>query len=66
MAVKYVCCQCDADMTNAVKQACEAAPVSAATLTIKGMQVIHSTHMVTATCPNNHTCNYPCSGAYHD
>lgn len=66
MAVKYVCCQCDADMTSAVKQACEAAPVSAPTLTIKGLQVVHATNFVTATCPNNHTCSYPCGGAHYE
>jgi hypothetical protein len=52
MAVKYVCCQCGADMTNAAKQDCEAAPVSAPTLTIMGMHVIHRTQLVTATRSN--------------
>lgn len=66
MSVRYVCCQCDVDMTDAVQRACNAVPVLTPTLTLKGMQIIHSTHSVVATCSNNHTCNYPCSGTCHE
>jgi hypothetical protein len=62
MPIRYVCCQCDTDMTTAVKLACNAAPVPVPTLTLKGMQVVHASGWVMATCPNNHTCSYPCSG----
>jgi hypothetical protein len=70
MAVKYVCCQCDIDMTEAVNQECGEGPVArptvAATLIFKGMNVVHAARWVTATCPNGHTCSYPCSGVGHD
>ena len=63
MAIKYVCCQCDLDMSFAVTSACQASPVTTATLTLKGTMVVHAHHWVTATCPNNHTCSYPCDKA---
>jgi hypothetical protein len=66
MPVKYICCQCDVDMTDAVKQACMAEPVLTPTLIFKGTQVVHASRWVTATCPNNHTCSYPCGGTKHD
>lgn len=62
MPVQYVCCQCDVDMTDAVKQDCAAKPVLVPTLILKGMNVVHAARWVTATCPNGHTCSYPCSG----
>jgi hypothetical protein len=60
VAAKYVCCQCDVDVTSAVTNACQEKPVIVATLTFKGMQVIHADRWVTVTCPNNHICTYPC------
>jgi|HubBroStandDraft_6_1064221.scaffolds.fasta_scaffold67920_4 hypothetical protein len=66
MAVKYVCCQCDIDMTNAVKKECSAPSVHAPTLVFKGMDFVHAARSVTATCPNGHTCDYPCIGAAHE
>jgi hypothetical protein len=65
MAVRYVCCQCDADMTDAVQNSCSAGPILVPTLTLKGASVIHSEQWVTLTCPNKHTCSYPCSGMAH-
>jgi hypothetical protein len=66
MAVKYVCCQCEIDMTDAVKKDCRAGSVLAPTLIFKGTNVVHMARLVTATCPNGHTCNYPCIGAAHE
>ena len=66
MAIRYVCCQCDVDMTDSVKAACDAGPVLRPTLlTFKGMDLVHAERSVTLTCPNNHTCSYPCTGDHH-
>ena len=62
MAVRYVCCQCDSDMTDAVKESCQAPPNVRPMITLKGAQVVHAESWVTLTCPNNHTCSYPCNG----
>jgi hypothetical protein len=66
MPVRYLCCQCDADVTDAVKQECEEDPSVVPMLTFKGMNVVHAARLVTVTCPNNHTCNYPCGGSHHE
>ncbi len=60
MPIKYVCCQCDTDVTDLVEAACKEAPIPFPMLTLKGMSVVHAAKIVTVTCPNNHTCNYPC------
>ena len=39
MAVRYICCQCDADVTDAVKQECREDPSVVPMLTLKGMNV---------------------------
>lgn len=62
MTIRYVCCQCDSDMTDVVKQSCQAPGTVTPMLTLKGMQVVHAASWVIATCPNNHTCTYPCGG----
>lgn len=66
MAIRYVCCQCDTDMTESVKGACNAGPSVLPTLTFKGMALVHAESFVTLTCPNNHTCSYPCTGSQHE
>jgi len=66
MAIRYVCCQCDTDMTDSVKAACNASPNVLPTLTFKGMELVHAARSVTLTCPNNHTCSYPCTEHTHD
>ena len=63
MSIRYVCCQCDADVTDAVKQECKEEPILVPMLIVKGMNIVHAARLVTVTCPNNHTCNYPCSGS---
>lgn len=64
MAVKYVCCQCDTDMTTAVQSQCNSSPVLRPMLILKGAEFQHSmASVVTLTCPNGHTCSYPCSAA---
>jgi hypothetical protein len=65
MSIRYVCCQCDADMTDAVKTACALEPSVLPALTFKGMALVHASRFITLTCPNNHTCSYPCTGAKH-
>jgi len=60
MSIRYVCCQCDVDVTDLVKAACTEEPIHTPMLTIKGMGVVHAAKVVTVTCPNDHTCNYPC------
>ena len=62
MAVKYVCGQCDTDMTTAVESACNSNPVLRPMLIQRGSEIQHSmASVVTLTCPNGHTCSYPCS-----
>lgn len=66
MAVKYLCCDCDFDMTDAVKQACSQGPdVRAAVVQFKGMKLAHAAATVFLTCPNGHTCEFPCVGSGH-
>jgi len=43
MSIRYVCCQCDADVTDQVKQTCEEDPVHVPMLTLKGMNIVHAT-----------------------
>ena len=61
MAIAYICCQCDADMTMAVQTACNAKPDLRPTLVFRGLEFQHSqASIVTLKCPNGHVCNYPC------
>jgi hypothetical protein len=61
MNVKYYCCVCDEEMTAQVHSECSALPDNRVLMVqIKGMQLVHSSHNVQLTCPNGHTCNYPC------
>jgi hypothetical protein len=66
MAIRYICCHCDADMTDSVKTACDAGPDLRTMLTFKGMELVHFARSVTLTCPNNHACSYPCAGPLHE
>lgn len=61
MAVKYLCCDCDFDMTQAVVDACNQGPDIRAALVPKDVAPAHPT--VILTCPDGHTCRFSCPGA---
>ena len=63
MAVKYLCCDCDFDMTEAVKDACNQGPDVRASLQFRGMKLMHAASTVILTCPNGHSCQFPCVGS---
>lgn len=62
MAFTYHCCVCDFEMTGPVEDACGQGPDVRALVAIKGMQIVRAAHTVILTCPNGHTCKYPCMG----
>ncbi len=57
MSIRCICCQCDADVTDAVKEECEKEPSVGPMFTEKGMSIVHAARLVTVACPNNHTCD---------
>src|ERR1035437_77924 len=59
MQTKHQCCECDFDMTQAVRTACALKPVERVFL-FKGMNLTHASSTVELTCPNGHTYQYPC------
>jgi hypothetical protein len=65
MHVKYLCCVCNFDMTQAVLHACAQGP-DLRPLTFTGMTLTHAASTVQLTCPNGHTCQFPCAGASHE
>ena len=70
MATKYICCQCDEDVTAQVVSACRQgsdtrAAFQAPTMVFKGMNLVHATGSVFVTCSNKHHCEFPCSGVSH-
>jgi hypothetical protein len=66
MAVRYICCDCNYDMTNEVKAACAEPSVETPALVhFKGMQV-HASRTVILTCPKGHQCTFPCVGGSDD
>jgi hypothetical protein len=66
VSVRYVCCQCDADMTEAVQQVCSVPSQPWPLLTFKGTALVHTARKVVVTCPNNHSCEFPCFGSDND
>jgi hypothetical protein len=61
MHTKYLCCECNFDMTKAVQDACAQGP-DLRTLLFRGMSLAHAASTVELTCPNGHTCRFPCAG----
>jgi hypothetical protein len=66
MAFTYHCCVCDFEMTAPVEDACGQGPDVRALVAIKGMEIVRAAHTVILTCPNGHTCKYPCMGQSSD
>lgn len=62
MTTKFFCCVCDFDMSAAIKLSCNQGTDQRAMLQFKGMTLIHAAKTVELTCPNGHTCSYPCLG----
>lgn len=58
---KYRCCVCDAEMTAQVESACSAPPVIRTLVHLEEVNLATGPHTVQLTCPNGHTCNYPCT-----
>ena len=60
MLPQYECGQCEADVTTAVKRACKKKPDIVPTMAPTGTERLSAERVVTVTCPNGHTCHFPC------
>ena len=65
MAIKYICCVCEEDVTAQVLTACTQGPetraaFTATTTVFKGKTLLDASDSVFVTCSKGHQCEYPC------